>query len=171
MSASRRNGRHRRVDASLFGELSDAEMLAIVNDLADENGWTTTYDVRQQLGEDPWHSLKVPREQRGPVSGVGMRLAWLKRYGWLEGGEPVKVYAEEPEYGFRWEKSWRLTAMGHALVENPKLSRAVENALGSLNPAQRVRLAREIGESGHTAPDEIRAALRRQWKRSMGIRY
>lgn len=171
MSAGRRNGRpNRRVDASLYGEISDAEMLAVVDDLADENGWTTTYDVRRQLGEDPWHSLKVPREDRGPVSGVGGRLGWLRRYGWLEGGEAVKVYAGEPEYGWRWEKSWRLTAMGHALLDNPKLARSVESALAGLNPAQRLRLAREIGESGAGAPTEIRAALRRQWQRSMNLR-
>jgi DNA-binding IclR family transcriptional regulator len=81
-------------------------------------------------------------------------MSWMRRYGWLE---------RSPDDG-----RWRLTAMGHAILDNPNLSRTLENALGKLNPAQRLRLAREIGETGHGSPDEIRNALRRQWQRSMG---
>jgi len=135
----------RGLDLSIWG-ISDTELLAVVDDLADENGWVATRDVRLQLGENP--------EEVGHRSGFGSRLAWQKRYGWLE---------RSPEDG-----RWRLTAMGHAILDNPNLSRAVENALDKLNPAQRVRLAREIGESGASAPSEVRHALRRQWQRSMG---
>jgi hypothetical protein len=138
---ARNNG---AIDLSLWG-ISDTELLAIVDDLADENGWTPTREVRLQLGE---------KLEEGHRSGAGPRLAWMRRYGWLE---------RSPDSG-----DWRLTAMGHAILDNPKLSAAVENALEKLNPAQRVRVAREIGEAGASAPDEVRAALRRQWQRSMG---
>jgi hypothetical protein len=149
MSAGRgrRNGGGdgpRGLDATIWG-MGDTEMLAVVDDLADENGWTSTVDVRMQLGENI---------EEVKHSGIGIRLAWMKRYGWLE---------RSPETG-----QWRLTAMGHQILDNPTLSRTVETALNKLNPAQRVRLAREIGESGHQAPPEVRAALRRQWQRSMG---
>lgn len=146
MTSGRRNGGEpeRGLDATIWG-LGDTEMLAVVDDLADENGWTTTLDVRMQLGEN----IETVKH-----SGISIRLGWMKRYGWLE---------RSPETGM-----WRLTAMGHAILDNPSLSRAVEGALDKLNPAQRVRLAREIGESGHNAPAEVRAALRRQWQRSMG---
>ena len=43
---------------------------------------------------------------------------------------------------------WRLTAMGHAILDHPQLSKSVERAIDGLNLAQRVRLAKEIGESG-----------------------
>ena len=147
MSSTRRNGADppHGIDATIFG-ISDTELLAVVDDLSDENGWTATVAVRIQLGENP--------EEVGHRTGIGPRLGWMKRYGWLE---------RSPDTGL-----WRLTAMGHSILDNPDLSRSVENALAKLNPAQRIRLAREIGESGHTAPDEIRAALRRQWTRSMG---
>ena len=147
MSSSRRNGGEPpRIDVTLWG-ISDSELLAVVDDLADENGWTHTIDVRLQLGEKP--------EERHGRSGVGPRLSWLKRYGWLE------QHADD-------HSQWRLTAMGHALLDDPELTRSVENALEKLNPAQRLRLTRELGEFGaHTAP-EIKTALRRQWQRALG---
>jgi hypothetical protein len=151
-------------DMTLWG-ISDAELLGIVDDVADENGWSTTFAVRVQLGEDPW----TPRKGEGPTTGVGIRLAWLRRYGWLEKGEPIKVESDEADYGWRWSQAWRLTAMGEALLDNPELSRSVEAALSKLNPAQRLRLTRELGEAGAHAPDEIRSALRRQWQRSSGL--
>jgi hypothetical protein len=143
---------------TLFG-ISDSELLHIVDDLADENGWATTYDVRHQLGED----LNVSER-----SGVGSRLGWLRHYGWLEKGERDRVETSD-ERGWRWSQTWRLTAMGDALLDNPKLSAAVEKSLGTLNPAQRLALTREIAESGLGAPAEIRVALRRQWTRSAGL--
>jgi hypothetical protein len=144
-----------RIDATLFG-ISDAEILGIVDDLADENGWTATHAVRLQLGEN---------HDTDKRSGIPIRLAWLRRYGWLEKGEREKI--EQSDGTWVWTQRWRLTAMGQALLDNPDLSRAVENALGKLNPAQRLRLTRELGEAGHGTAPEIRAALRRQWQRSM----
>jgi hypothetical protein len=134
------------LDVSIWG-ISDTELLAIVDDLADENGWTPTLAIRLQLGEHP--------EEVGHHSGVGSRLAWMVRYGWLERAD-------------RTPREWRLTAIGHTILDNPELSRTVETALAKLNPAQRMRITREIAEVGHGAPDEIRSALRRQWLRSLG---
>ena len=150
MPASRRNGSGdpARIDVTLWG-ISDAEILGIVDDLADENGWTHTMDVRLQLGEKPEESDRRNR------SGVGPRLSWLKRYGWLE------QHADD-------HSQWRLTAMGHALLDDPALSRSVENALSKLNPAQRLRLTRELGEFGAHTSVEIKTALRRQWQRALG---
>jgi hypothetical protein len=147
MTQPRRSGSNGRepIDVSIWG-VSDSELLAIVDDLADENGWTHTYAVRVQIGEDP--------EQAKHRSGVGSRLAWMKRYGWLEKGEK--------------SNEWRLTAMGHEILDNPGLSRAFENQMAKLNAAQKLRLTREIAEGGHGAPMEIRQALRRQWMRSIG---
>ena len=87
--------------------------------------------------------------------GVPQRLAWMRRYGWVE------RHAES-------STQYRLTAMGHAILDNPDLSKSVESALDKLNPAQRLRVAREIAESGTHGAPEVRTALRRQWQRSMG---
>lgn len=151
--SSSRNG---RIDATLFG-ISDSEILGIVDDLADENGWSATHAVRLQLGENVNDTDKR--------SGIGIRLAWLRRYGWLEKGERRKI--EQSDGTWVWTQWWRLTAMGQALLDNPDLSKAVESALSKLNPAQRLRLTRELGEAGHGTAPEIRSALRRQWQRSM----
>jgi hypothetical protein len=160
VSASRRNGRPHegQLDLRLDGDFGDAELLARLDDLADENGWTTTLGLRMALGE------RVDLPER---SGVGIRLGWFRRYGWVEKGEREKVESAD-DRGWRWSQSWRLTAMGLTLVDHPELSRQVENALGKLNPAQRLQLTRELAETASHAPDEIRNAQRRQWQRSLG---
>jgi hypothetical protein len=150
------NGRPDKIDLSIMGIVSDAELLGIVDDLADENGWTSTRDVRVQLGEDP---AKTPLDYR---SGVGPRMSWLVRYGWLEKGEPYRDDKRKT-----WQ-TYRLTAMGQNLLENPKLTATFERTFQALNAAQRLRLTRELAEGGHESPDEIRVALRRQWLRSLG---
>ena len=53
----RRNQNDGRIDLSLFG-MSDTELLARVDDLADENGWTHTADVRLAIGEHPGVSAR-----------------------------------------------------------------------------------------------------------------
>jgi hypothetical protein len=146
MMATSNNGPRRRFDASNWG-ISDTDLLAIVDDLADENGWTLTINVRLQVGEDP--------EERDLRSGVGSRLAWMVRYGWLE------RHSDQPG-------EWRLTAMGHAILDGKGLPKAIERAFAGLSPAQRVELTRELAEGGQSAPMEIRSALRRQWQRSLG---
>ena len=145
MTASSNGDEPRGLDLSIWG-ISDTELLAIVDDCADENGWTANVDVRLQMGEDP-DAVKH--------SGVGSRLAWMRRYGWLERHDDGKH---------------RLTAMGHAILDNPKLSRAVGQALVRMNPAQRVALTRELAEAGTAAPEEVRTALRREWQRNLGRR-
>lgn len=128
-----------RVDLSLLG-ISDTDLLAIIEDLADADGWTSNLDVRLQLGE----------KEDTKRSGVGSRLAWMRRYGWLE---------QHHEH----HNMHRLTPLGKDLLDNPRLTKAVEDALDRMNPAQRVALTREIAESGH----DIKTALRRQWTRSL----
>src|SRR5215831_16664604 len=135
-----------RVDVSLWG-ISDYELLSIVDDLADENGWALSSDIRLQLGENLDSEYK---------SGVGPRLSWMRRYGWLEG---------EGTGSKKNPKRWRLTAVGQALLDNPKLSAAFERAFKGLNLAQRLALTRELGEGAGDSSAEIRTALRRQWSR------
>lgn len=141
----------------MFGVVSDSELLGIIDDLADEDGWTSTYEVRLQLGEHP------EDVDQGERSGVGPRMSWLKRYGWLEKGERTARDESSRKY-----QTYRLTAMGHALLDHPDLTKAFERTFSNLNAAQRLRLTRALAEGGHGSPDEIRVALRRQWARSLG---
>jgi hypothetical protein len=136
------------IDLSLWG-ISDMELLALVDDMADEDGWALTTEIRLQLGDQPDKSHR---------SGMGTRLAWMRRYGWLEATGTGSQ--KDP-------KRWRLTAIGHALLDNPKLSSAFERSLEKLNPAQRLVLTRQVGEGAGSSTSEIRDALRRQWQRSL----
>jgi len=157
---STRNGRNGdQPDFSILGDFSDGDLLAVVDDLADENGWTNTYAIRQQLGERPPEKLH----------NIGGRLAWMRRYGWLEKGDREKVESWH-ERGWEWTTPWRLTAMGQALIDNPTLGKNMESLLSRLTPAKRLALTRELGEAGNGTAPEIRAAIRRQWQRSMHLR-
>lgn len=140
------NGHRRGIDASLWG-ISDTELLAIVDDVAkgSQDGWAAAVDVRLTLGE------KVDEVKH---SGVGMRLAWSVRYGWLE---------RHPD-----QRLWRLTPEGQDLLDGRGLTAAFERSLSRLSRAQRVELTRELGEAAGTAGSAYRAALRRQWTRSLG---
>lgn len=143
---ARNNGHGARgIDASIWG-ISDTELLGIVDDLARAgDGWASALDVRLALGE------KVEEVRH---SGVGQRLAWSTRYGWLE---------RHPD-----ERRWRLTQDGDDLLDGRGLTAAFERSLGRLNRAQRIELTRELGEEGNAASPAYRAALRRQWTRSLG---
>jgi hypothetical protein len=135
------------IDVSIWG-IADTELLAIVDDLADENGWTSNINVRLQLGENPEEDYR---------SGVGSRLAWMRRYGWLE-----QNAAQRDEH--------RLTAMGHAILDGGELTKSFVTAFEKLSPAQRVRLTREISQGGMASPEEIKTALRREWTRNLNTR-
>jgi len=124
---------------TLYG-ISDTELLAIVEDVQGPDGWTLTSDVRLRLGEN----LETKR------SGVGSRLAWMRRYGWLEQSHERR-------------DMHRLSPTGEAMLANPRLTKAVHGALSNMNPAQRIAVTREIAEGGY----DIRTALRRQWTRSL----
>ena len=105
MTASNGRGPDRR-DLSNWGA-SDSEVLGIVNDVCNEgDGWASTYDVRVRFGEHP--------EETGHRTGVPSRLAWLRRYGWLERGD---------------EGGWRLTEIGLAILERPDLPKTVADRL------------------------------------------
>lgn len=134
--ANKSNG---RVDVTLYG-ISDTELLAIIDDIADADGWASNYDIRLTLGE----SADVKR------SGVPSRVAWMRRYGWLERD------SANPS-------AHRLTTAGRAMLTRPDLSKTMTNALAAMTPAQRLTLTREIARNG----GDIRTALRRQWIRSL----
>ena len=128
-----------RVDLTLLG-ISDTELLAIVNDQQNADGWTETKDVRLTLGE----SLDIKR------SGVGSRLAWMRRYGWLEQSHERRDLH-------------RLTPAGARMIDRPDLTKTTYKILDGMNDAQRLALTREVAEHG----SDIKTALRRQWTRSL----
>jgi hypothetical protein len=136
----------RGIDLTIWG-ISDPEILGIIDDNADSEGWTHTMEVRLALGENPENADNKHR------SGVGPRLSWLRRYGWLEQHEDDR-------------SRWRLTALGQELLDHPDLTKTVANALENLNAAQRLRVTREIAEAGSSSA--YKTALRRQWARSLG---
>jgi hypothetical protein len=133
--------------------ISDTELLAIVDDLADGGGWATTLDVRLQLGENPEDPAR---------SGVGPRLSWLRRYGWVD-QHPDDAGAKSGG------KRWRVNRVGQSLLDG-RIDGRISDALKQMRPGARVEFIRMLGEGAATSGDSYRAAYRRQWSRSLAGR-
>lgn len=136
--------------ATLF-DFSDTDLLALVEDLYDAEGWSSTKTIAAQLG------FTGELEITGHRS-VGVRLSQMRwRYGWLE---------KHPDEAGKW----KLSEMGHLVLDGGELQTSMRNALFRMTPAQRVRAIRSLGETTAAGPDAVRHAMRREWNRNLGIR-
>lgn len=117
-------------------DYSDKELLAIVADNVGDDGWAKTADVRDTLG--------LPKD-RGSQS-VGVRLAWLKRYGIVEGGA----------------RKWRLTPIGEVFL-NGQLPDAIKRQVGELEPGQLHAVTRLLARRQKRAAKPVGHMIRREW--------
>ena len=139
---SSRNGRRGRgLHLDLYA-FSDEELLALVKDNLDADGWVTSSDLADAIG--------VPAEEENRLSGIGIRLAWMQRYG------VVRKRSEPPLLPTRWT----LTGRGIVVLE-ATFSKSFEEQLRGLKGEALWRLAREVtGRYGQT--DEVSASLVRR---------
>lgn len=94
-------------------EFSDRELIFRISDLEDDEGWVST--------EDFLAAVKI--DHTNPKQCVGVRFAWMKRYGVLE---------KDPK---TTEARWRLTEAGQAVI-NAGLTKGQQNALEAIAPEQ-----------------------------------
>lgn len=126
-------------------DFSDRELLHIINDLRNEDGWTSSQEVAEELGIQADH----------PAQCVGQRMTWLARYGCVEKHKDEK-------------HMWRITDFGESIMRG-KLSKGAERQLenmdeGQLLLATRMVTARYRGMA-NSSNGQGRAAwlLRREW--------
>lgn len=126
-------------------DYTDRELLHILNDVADGDGWASTFDIAAVLpikhpdGED--HGTHASRC-------VASRFAWMTRYGWVERDES--------------RTKWRLTRVGRDLM-NGKLNKSFQTAMDKLSPGDRVLVVRAMGAAFRTGSPEAATMLRREW--------
>lgn len=125
-------------------DYSDKELLAIVADNVGDDGWARTTDIRDTLG--------LPKD-RGNQS-VGIRLAWLRRYGVTENGGPQK---------------WRLTAIGEVFL-NGRLPEGLADELRTLEPGQLHTVTRTLAQRQRKAAKPVGHMIRREWVYGTGKR-
>lgn len=93
-------------------DFSDRELLHILNDLANQDGWADSREIAEELGI----------EHRNPAQCVGQRLSWLAKHGCVEKHKDEK-------------HMWSLTEFGEAIMHG-KLSKAAEKQLEGMDAAQ-----------------------------------
>lgn len=121
-------------------DVSDREVLAMLQDVADGDGMASTLDMATAMDLDTKH----------PLSNVGVRLAYLRR---------IEMVQRDPD-----TKRWYLTSMGTQYVAG-RLSATQTRALESLKSegaawAATESLSRLLKDAG----DSQATMMRRQWQ-------
>lgn len=122
---------------------SDRELLLLMKDLRDENGHVQSEEIADRL------DLDHPK----PLQCVGIRMAWMRRYGVVDFQRQLKV--------------WYLTSKGEAIA-NGGLTKAQTKALESISAERGMEAVMALG-SRYREFGEIEATMmRRAWKYSVG---
>lgn len=138
-------------------DFSDRELLLILNDVTDAEGWGTAVDMVVHMDFAP--SVEHPQRY------VGSRLGWLYRYGAVE---REHMYDEHNNPRFtkagkpRFSQRWRLTPIG-AAVAMGRLKAAQQRTLEGLADDQLLVAMREITRLYRQAPGTAAALVKREW--------
>jgi hypothetical protein len=144
---SSRNGRRGRgLHLDLYA-FSDEELLALVKDNLDADGWVSSLELADAIGLDPEDSARVLV--------VGQRLSWMNRYG------VVRKNSEPPLHPVRWTLSGR----GIVILE-ATFSRSLEQQLGALKGEHVWRLARAVSDRYSQADEASANMVRRSFQRA-----
>src|SRR5215469_5947083 len=120
---SGRNG-HRSFDLYAF---SDEELLALVKDNLDEEGWVTSLELADAIG--------VPDDEPNRLSGIGVRLGWMQKFGAIRKDDRPPLVPSR----------YTLTGRGIVILE-ATFSKGLETQLANLKGDALWRLARTVTE-------------------------
>lgn len=120
---------------------SDRELLHIVHDNADPDGWASSQAVAEAMNMDR------DRQER---SSVGSRMGWMARYDFLE---------RHPDE----DHTFRLTEVGNDLKDG-RLSKGLEQSLGRMNLGQAVLIVRSVIQNQYVnGAQPVADAVRREY--------
>lgn len=140
--------RHGRESLRLY-DYSDRELVAIIDDVADEEGWASRKNIGQTIF--PFVAWDEGSDRTKHVLRcVAIRLAWLRRYGVLE----KRLTAGESE--------WTLTEDGQRFLQG-RLNAAEQRIIESLKE-DRLVAATSLLTSRYQSSSPVAANLiRREW--------
>jgi hypothetical protein len=131
-------------------DYTDRELLHILDDAADEDGWATSHDLHEKLRiaapDDITTDVDRDRYARHCIA---TRYSWMVRYGWCDRDREMV--------------RWRVNDAGRALMDG-SLSSDFEAMLRSLKPGDRVLVMRELGKGYRQTGTPAQAMLRREWQ-------
>lgn len=128
-------------------DMPDRELLALINQEGDNDGWVFANHMVDVLG--------LPRtnggeQKRHPTTMVSSRFSWMVRYGALESN------GDKPE-GTRW----RLTDKGRLIVRN-KLTATQLKSLEKMRPDQLLHITDYVSNVYQAVDDTGAHLVRRQ---------
>ena len=126
-------------------EYSDRELLNVVLDHENDEGWVSAPQIVEAIGINHRHALQC----------VSIRFAWMRRYG---------VMDRDPKSGL-----WRLTIEGRQIALG-SLTKAQKSAIQGLSKERVMEATRLLtgryGQVGETAS----TMMRRAWQNGTGRR-
>jgi len=140
------------VDRLTIDDYSDRELLLIMEDVADEDGWASADDVADRLD----------LSKRAIASS---RLSWLKRFGAVE-----REHERDDSGSLRYHRDgkamytqrWRMTKSGRALAHG-QLRKKDEAALGTMGDEQMLLVTRWLSQ--RTVDEGTTSKLvQREWR-------
>ena len=142
--------RHSREQLRLF-DLSDRELISIVDDVRGEDGWSARTDVAAAIFPFVRSAPETDRAKHAERC-VAIRLGWMRRFGVLE---------RNPDDGSTLSR-WRLTEDGRALRMGT-LTRGLATTLHGLNEFALMAAMGALSERYLEAGDVPANMMRREW--------
>lgn len=144
-------------------DFSDREILAIILDVTDGEGWITAEEFSLLPDMADLQSL-----HKYPQRFVGARFGWLAKFGVLEREQARdkfgnKVYVKNDRSRPRWSKRWRVTDVGAALVKG-NLSPEQLKALEGMGSTRVMHLTRWVTDQARRQPQIARKMMTREWQ-------
>ena len=130
------------LDALRLADFNDIDLLHVLDEVGDDEGWATAEEVARQIGVS----------HRNPSQCVGSRFAWLYRYGVMERRQS------------KHHTQWRLNVYGYALIFPDAFSKTLANALEKLEAGQIIALTDHIAKGLPQAPRQATHLARRAWR-------
>jgi len=125
---------------------SDEELLHLVKDNLDSEGWVTSAELADAIG--------IPDDEENRLNGIGIRLGWMQRYG------VIRKDTEKPH-----PTRWTLTGRGIVVLE-ATFSKTLDEQLKGLKGEALWRLAREVTGRYGLADDVSASLVRRSFLRA-----
>lgn len=133
-------------------DYTDRELLHILNDKANEEGWATSDELQDSL------AVNYPAEDGEIVTDaerigyarrcIGARYAYMVRVGFVERNDK--------------RTHWRVSNVGKQLMSG-ELDGEFERTLRRLSPADRILVMRELGRGYRGAGAPAQTIIRREW--------
>ena len=133
-------------------DLSDREVLLVMLDVADADGWVDALQVGLQFGIAEEHALRTATS----------RLTWLMRWEVVQ-REPEEDVPKPPPGEPRRRRRWGLTPKGQDMATG-EVSRTRQQALESARDTDMLALTRMLAEKQRQGGLAVRNLVRREWR-------